>query len=121
MMTPIAPWLAAFVAASVMGSMLLLAGLAAVRMMRRASAEARHAAIALALLAFFILPLAGIFAPSWTLPVPASSNLVREVIGPAPSDAGSAAPSEPGVAPEIGNADNPAADPSPPSEPLASR
>ena len=77
MMTLLASWLAALAVASIKGSFLLLAGLAAARLMRRASAEARHAALAFALGAFIILPLAGAIAPVWTIPVPASPGLVQ--------------------------------------------
>ena len=119
MMTHIAPWLAALVAASVKGSLLLLAGLAAARLMRRASAEARHAALALALGAFFILPVAGAIAPSWTVSVPAPQTL-RDALDGAGSDADAAAPSEP-TATKADDAAKPVADAPPPSDYRASQ
>jgi beta-lactamase regulating signal transducer with metallopeptidase domain len=95
MMTLLVSWLAALAVASVKGSVLLLAGLASVRLMRRASAEARHAALALALGAFFILPLAGAIAPSWTIPVPASPGLVQGTGEQMEKGAAPSAPTEP--------------------------
>jgi beta-lactamase regulating signal transducer with metallopeptidase domain len=100
-MTTIASWLPALLVGSLKGSILLLAALGATRMMRRSSAEARHAVLAMALTAFFILPVAGAIAPSWTLPVPSSTSVIDAVnrVVPEPRGAPRAAdPAPPGDA-----------------------
>ena len=72
MMHTLAPWLSALVAASLKGSIILVAGLLAARAMRRSSAEARHAILAIALVAFLAVPAATLLTPAWTvIPLPA--------------------------------------------------
>ena len=67
MMHTLAPWLSALVAASLKGSIILVAALLAVRGMRRSSAEARHAILAIGLVAFLVVPLATLLAPAWAV------------------------------------------------------
>ena len=108
MMHALAPWLLALVAASLKGSVILIAALLALRGMRRASAEARHAVLAIGLIAFLVLPAVTLLAPVWTvipLPVDVATAIDRargdeRIVGgltPRPADerrsSGAAAPS----------------------------
>ncbi len=83
--------MALLVSASLKGSIILLVALVALRVMRRASAAARHAVLAAALAAFLLLPAAQMVAPQWTLPVlpaapPEISALAQRMAPPAPGE-----------------------------------
>ena len=72
MIHTLAPWLSALVSASLKGSVILIAVVLAARAMRRSSAEARHAILAIGLVAFLIVPVASVLAPAWAvIPLPA--------------------------------------------------
>jgi beta-lactamase regulating signal transducer with metallopeptidase domain len=98
-MMTIAPWLEALLLASLKGSILLIAALTAVRCMRRASAESRHAVLALGLAAFLLLPIAEAIAPRWTVPalpptvIPLAGD--RAVATQGPSTPAPRSPAEP--------------------------
>ena len=121
MMTPTAPWLEALLLASLKGSLLLLAALGAVRLMNRASAESRHAVLALALGAFFLLPIAGVIAPRWTVPAlpPTMSPVAggRPLATPGTSSAEARGPAEPGSGPERASGDSRPSSMTQPAEP----
>ena len=124
MIHTLAPSLSALVAASLKGSVLLLVALLAVRAMRRSSAEARHAVLAIGLVGFLLVPVATVAVPAWAvIPLPVvPTNLSAAIdrarhgddrlIGGADtrrgaSDAGVESASAPGaVAPDRGNAES---------------
>jgi beta-lactamase regulating signal transducer with metallopeptidase domain len=94
MTTTVALWLSSLAVASLKGSLILIVALASLGLMRRSSAESRHAVLAIALVAFLVLPLASIVAPPWTVPALPAGVLER------PSAEPEAPP--PAVAPRAG-------------------
>jgi beta-lactamase regulating signal transducer with metallopeptidase domain len=66
-MTQLQPWLSWLTVASLKGSIILVAAFLVLRGMRRSSADARHAILAIALVAFLVVPIATALAPAWTV------------------------------------------------------
>jgi beta-lactamase regulating signal transducer with metallopeptidase domain len=118
MMPLIDPWLPSLVEASLKGTLILAAALAAARLMRRTSAEARHAVLAIGLSAFLFLPAATLMAPAWTVTIP-EIPLAFDVGLPGSDavDVAEARPSPAGLAATAG----PASTAAPPATPAFAR
>ena len=102
----LAPWLSSLAVASVKGSIILIAALLAMRVMRRSSAEARHAILAIALVAFLIVPIATALVPAWTVELPAirgQVTVLSDRLGAEAPDGGADAPPTP-LAPDLSRA-----------------